>query len=655
MEVKQFNNKVKISNSVDNVLADFNNNPQIYSYQLIEKFSEKHPEYGGGIMKNLKSLSSGLSKSKQEWVDEIIDLYDWDKISVDEKLKNELLLDGRKFIIGISLLDSELKEQLDSLGVFNKIVKELGMSLKNILSPKGLSLLNNVFDSVPNQSDEPVLDIEDDLLGRAAFARFLAQRMIGTEITSGAYSIHLCGSWGSGKTSIINFMKDELTGKSEKVTAKPEKNQKKQFLKWTVVDFNAWQNQYINPPWWPLYYQIYEESKMKLGFLYRRKEFLWRMLTGQPFQILVLIVVFWFIALIFNFADIDKTQTAATIAKNLSEIIALVTTVAGAVVAFGRSLLFNSAKAAQSFQEYSHDPMKAIQKRFGKLVKQLNKKSRLAVFIDDLDRCKSTYVVALLEGIQTLFRQGSVFFVVAADHKWLQTCFELVYSEFKDVVKEPGKPLGALFIEKTFQLTTPVPSIPNDFKAAYWNQLIMVKTDPIKGQVESAKEEARQELGKGMSDIDVNLIVEASKNQPMYRQLAIRQEAVIRLASPEIVSRTEHTLKPFISLCDDNPRAMKRLVNAYSVNRARAILSFLSISLEDLAQWTILYMRWPQLAEYLASNPYAIELIGNDSPDGVDPKLQFLFKNAEVIHVVNGGDITTAMTAEQLMICSKLL
>ncbi|NJO91889.1 MAG: hypothetical protein HC831_25175, partial [Chloroflexia bacterium] len=108
-------------------------------------------------------------------------------------------------------------------------------------------------------------------------------------------------------------------------------------------------------------------------------------------------------------------------------------------------------------------------------------------------------------------------------------------------------------------------------------------------------------------------------------------------------------------LLDDNPRAMKRLVNAYSVNRARAILAFLSISMEDLAQWTIINMRWPQLAEYFAEHPVKIDKIGTDDLSEIDEKMQHLFKDPEVINVINGGDITNALTTDTIKICSKLI
>jgi KAP family P-loop domain len=39
----------------------------------------------------------------------------------------------------------------------------------------------------------------------------------------------------------------------------------------------------------------------------------------------------------------------------------------------------------------------------------------VVVFVDDLDRCESKYVVEFLEGIQTLFREAPITYVVAAD------------------------------------------------------------------------------------------------------------------------------------------------------------------------------------------------------------------------------------------------
>ncbi len=647
------NRQPNYSPSVERLISVFNEKGEIKSSQIVQQLLSEHTEYGNMLAEKVSLAPTKIKMTIEQWVQQVMKLFEKKETAKQTKSTSGFILHGRLFIIGLALVDNNLKLQLDSQGIYDEIVNELSEPLEELLAESEQNIINPSSDSVPNQTDEPVIDIDEDLLGRAAYARFLARRIKTTNIEMGAYSVHLCGPWGSGKTTILNFLKSELVeGSDEEKT----KNKRKKNEKWTIVDFNAWRNQHIAPPWWPLYSQIYETTRKTLGFFYSLKEILWRLLTGQPFQILILIAVFWVITLIFNLLGTTPDETAwAATAKNISEIIALVSTIAGAIIGFGRSLLFSSAKAAQSFQQYSHDPMKKIQNRFGKLVKRLNKRSRLAVFIDDLDRCKSAYVVGLLEGIQTLFRQGSVFFIVAADQKWLQTCFELVYKEFKDSIGEEGKPLGTLFIEKTFQLTTPVPSIPKDFKAAYWNQLIAVKDISIKQELENVRKKAKDNLKLQNTDMEVLDAVELSKSQPMHEQLAIREEAVVHLASPDIIARTEHTLKPFISLLDDNPRAMKRLVNAYSVNRARAILAFLNISMKDLAQWTIINMRWPQLADYLAENPEIINKVGTDDLLEIDKNMQYLFSDPEVINVVNGGDITNALTIDTIKICSKLL
>ena len=66
----------------------------------------------------------------------------------------------------------------------------------------------------------------------------------------------------------------------------------------------------------------------------------------------------------------------------------------------------------------------------------------LAVIVDDLDRCQPKFVVELLEGIQTLYGDTPVTYVVAADSRWIRDCFEEEYKTFLDMPSEAGRPLG---------------------------------------------------------------------------------------------------------------------------------------------------------------------------------------------------------------------
>jgi len=77
----------------------------------------------------------------------------------------------------------------------------------------------------------------------------------------------------------------------------------------------------------------------------------------------------------------------------------------------------------------------------------------IAIFVDDLDRRYGSYAVEFLERIQTLFREAGVFYVIAADRRWLYSSYEKAFDSFKGDIDEPGRPLSHLFIDKTFQLS----------------------------------------------------------------------------------------------------------------------------------------------------------------------------------------------------------
>lgn len=58
-------------------------------------------------------------------------------------------------------------------------------------------------------SDIPIDKSSDDLLNRTSFAKSLAKAMV-KHSSSEAFTIGLYGSWGSGKTSVINMVLEEL-------------------------------------------------------------------------------------------------------------------------------------------------------------------------------------------------------------------------------------------------------------------------------------------------------------------------------------------------------------------------------------------------------------------------------------------------------------
>jgi len=125
------------------------------------------------------------------------------------------------------------------------------------------------------------------------------------------------------------------------------------------------------------------------------------------------------------------------------------------------------------------------------------------------------------------------------------------------------------------------------------------------------------------------------------------------------VSRTEHKLQKFAKLLDGNPRTTKRFVNTFTVIEAIRTLETEIIDFDTLALWSIIRVRWPEVADYLQREPAAITSIIN-SPASAEvsepirataclPELRRVVQfpeggplTEELIHRCSGGALGTA-------------
>jgi hypothetical protein len=83
-------------------------------------------------------------------------------------------------------------------------------------------------------------------------------------------------------------------------------------------------------------------------------------------------------------------------------------------------MLFGSSAGAQMYASPAARSTTRLTNRFKGLVNLAGR--QLVVYIDDLDRCQPAFAVDLLEGIQTLFVDLPMVYVVAADRAWIETC-----------------------------------------------------------------------------------------------------------------------------------------------------------------------------------------------------------------------------------------
>ena len=77
-------------------------------------------------------------------------------------------------------------------------------------------------------SDKPIEKIENDKLNRKSFSQQLAHAIL-SYTSQDNFTIGLCGRWGTGKTSIINMVIEEMTNKTSDLPNKP-----------IIVKFNPW-------------------------------------------------------------------------------------------------------------------------------------------------------------------------------------------------------------------------------------------------------------------------------------------------------------------------------------------------------------------------------------------------------------------------------
>ena len=496
-------------------------------------------------------------------------------------------------------------------------------------------------DQVEWLSDAPA---DQDFLRRRPLAQALATRLrrIHAEEPNTSFLIHIDGSWGTGKSTLLNFLRRELE------------------LDWATVDFDAWRQSRIGPPWWSLLAALRQGLGHNLGLVARTRlrviESWVRLRRAGALFVLALTLLLTVASAMFlllrppeltlnTVNDFVRTLTAAVTALGMLW--------AGALVA-GRFLLWDSARGARLFEQSNTNPMQDVADHFSWLVAKIERP--VVFFIDDLDRCAESYVVELLDAVQTLIRDANkgqthrsgkttnaACFVIAADGAWIRKSYEIAYEEFTQSVAEPGRPLGYLFLDKLFQLRVPVPSIDAPRQQEYLRELLRVRApDQILQSLAVEEKAVRDSLRQSSTEAEV---VETLRRASAEVRDRVAGTAVEKLTTPEVAAAMEHSLQRFGPLLTSNPRSMKRFVNTYSVLRAVRTLENNPVRSEPLALWTIIETWWPSLADHLRTRPEAIKLVGKPAAelDAIPADLRSLFSDPTVRRLAqfeHGGPLT---------------
>ena len=269
---------------------------------------------------------------------------------------------------------------------------------------------------------------ENDLLDREGTARILTNMLQNLE---SPYTMSIDGSWGNGKTTFLNMWKQHLIKG-----------------KFPVVGFNAWETDFTGNPLVALTSELLENLKSdnnqddtELKELDSATNNLLKYFS--PARIAAGLSLIDFLTTIQADDPLVSTAvgaaavaatTAATLRGNKED--------EPPIAPSDPSTYRETKKAICSFE-------KTLQNVASKLSKKHNNKP-LIISIDELDRCRPSYAIELLEIAKHLFAVDNIVFVLAIDKTQLTHAIKALYGNEFDSIGYLRR-----FIDLDFRLPDP--------------------------------------------------------------------------------------------------------------------------------------------------------------------------------------------------------
>lgn len=350
-------------------------------------------------------------------------------------------------------------------------------------------------------SDQAITDGEvekRDGLGFETYSKVLGDVALGTP---GPFTIGIFGEWGTGKTSLMRLTQNYLA--SHKAV--------------TTVWFNAWRYEKEEHPIVPLLATIIREIELSKAFPKARKS------SRALIQALR--------AVAYGFSAKSKVKVpglaeveASFVAKEMIDRAATLTK----DPLLGRSLYYEAFERLSSIK--------------------IGDKSKIVIFIDDLDRCFPDLAIKLLESIKLVLSQRGFIFILGVARTVIEGYLKYRYEKEYGLKEFQGQS----YLDKIVQLPFHIP--------------------------------------------------------PHVERVHEFSDSIIEQLEPEDKDGFREILPTIASTAGGNPRATIRFVNNLLVDRA--INSALSVSgemetiqIEYFAVTRILQQRWPDIFSMFITSP----------------------------------------------------
>lgn len=293
-----------------------------------------------------------------------------------------------------------------------------------------------------------------DTLKRKIYADKIAEEIEGhynSKIESGHNDnivFAISGKWGEGKTELLNLLEPKLTEKG-----------------FTVVRFNPWQYSHEDISLKRSFLRVVKEKTgadfVDLSDLYydRTKTIIdWKSFVF-PLTKAILIIAFIVFIIIPALFNIPIAQWWNDIASALKT--AWGSGISGAILTaliiplLIKTIVVSSRAAQITTAEEFEDKFKEL----------LNGKTKIVIFIDDLDRCTSKTVKIVLDSLRTFFSHPECSYVITGDHTVIERYAAEELNPKKDEFTGKDIEEGRRFLKKLFDVYWRLPlATPKVFK-----------------------------------------------------------------------------------------------------------------------------------------------------------------------------------------------
>ncbi len=332
-------------------------------------------------------------------------------------------------------------------------------------------------------SVKPDLPATEDLLGFAPYAQTLFD-IIRDQETQTPLTIGIFGSWGSGKTSLMGMIEQQLKAMGRERRRAEGQQPARPYL---TVWFNAWLYSNEQSLGRAMILRVLAELRREVGRKPEARRALDSMeadlhRTALPTSLGELVIS--------GQALIGGEQGGAEFKLPLATGLSLLGQIAGSRAKAGdqdaeqvaaETLVQTVDQMQTALDRQRVEALEIFRRDFEVLVQKYVSPGVLVVFVDDLDRCLPDKAVEVLEAIKLFFDVEGCIFVLGIDREVIERGIRLKYRDYEELEDgEPSPISGARYLEKIVQIPFQLPPIARKAMEGYVAQMAprLLELDP---------------------------------------------------------------------------------------------------------------------------------------------------------------------------------